>query len=77
MPTATAVFAREKKVEIKKESVIALRLNKKKYVKTTVLLLYKKRLLIVHAVMIPEEIPNCTKNKIREKVRTPTNYFLQ
>lgn len=77
MPTATAVFAREKKVEIKKESAIALRLNKKKYVNTTVLLLYMKRLLIVQTVMIPEEIPNCTTNKIQEKVRTLTNYFWQ
>lgn len=48
-----------KNVEIKKESVIALSLKKKKYVKISVLLLYLKREYIVIFVIILEEIVNC------------------
>lgn len=64
MPTAAAVFAREKNVEIKNESMTALIPNKKKYMKTIDLSLYRKRLLIVHTVMTAEDIANYkTKRK--------------
>lgn len=68
MPTAAAVFAREKNVEIKNESMTALIPNKKKYTKTIDLSLYRKRLLIVHTVMTAEDIANY-KTKRKSTVR--------
>lgn len=55
-----AVFAREKNVEIKNDSVIVLSPKVKKYTNTSVLSLYLKRLFMVQIVIVPEEIANCT-----------------
>ena len=65
VPTATAVFARLKNVEIKNENMIALNPNEKKQMKTTVLSLYLKRLCIVHKVITPADIANCKRHQIK------------
>jgi hypothetical protein len=58
-----------KNVEIKNDSMIALSPNEKKYIKTTDLSLYLKRLVMVQAVIIPDEIANC-KGRERENSMT-------
>jgi hypothetical protein len=50
--------------------MIALSPNEKKYINTTDLSLYLKRLVMVQAVMIPDEIANCTERQ-REIRTTP------